>query len=286
VSPAARQRGAFTLIEVLAVVFLTAVVVSLALNFYVELSRSTTRAAALTRDIRRATSILDRVARDLEGTVLLLKQPEQDPLTHPWLFVGESRASELGADHVKFDTFSHQVRGSDRHETDLAVVAYLTHDDLDHGLELLRWSSSQLPEGLDREFPLPEDEDVMLLAEGLAGFGVRFLGQDGEWKDSWDSSTLVESGQLPLAVEIKVALDNEEGLLGSESIASFSRTVLLPVRPIDPAQLTPVAAGSEEQQLSDAERNTLCNTPASLLGMLDPETRAQIEAQCGAGRPE
>lgn len=274
------RSGGFTLIEVMAVVFLTSVVMAFVLDFYVELSRSTTKAAALTRDIRRATTILDRVARDLEGTALLLRQPDQDPLTHPWLFLAESRGSELGADHVKFDTFSHQVRGTSRHETDLAVVAYMTRDSLDHGVELLRWSSSQLPEGLDRDFPLPEDENVMLLADGLADFGMRFLREDGQTTDSWDSSTLVESGQLPLAVEIEVALPNDEGLLGAEPVASFSRTVLLPVRPIDPEEFVP-SSSDASNALDPAQCQEICKTPASMLDLLPPENRAQIESACG-----
>jgi prepilin-type N-terminal cleavage/methylation domain-containing protein len=279
-SRARARSGGFTLIEVMAVVFLTSVVMAFVLNFYVELSRSTERAAALTRDIRRATTILDRVARDVEGTALLMKEPEQDPLSHPWLFLAESRGSELGADHVKFDTFSHQMRGTSRHETDLAVVAYLTRDSLDHGVELLRWSSPQLPEGLDRDFPLAEDEDVLLLADGLADFGMRFLREDGQTTDTWDSSTLVESSQLPLAVEIEVALPNDEGVLGPDPVAHFSRTVLLPMRPIDPAELTPSAPDNQDASDS-AECETLCKTPASVLDMLPPETRAQIERDCG-----
>lgn len=277
-------RSGFTLIEVLAVIFLTSVVMAFVLDFYVELSRSTTRAAALTRDIRRAATILDRVARDLESAVLLAKRPEQDPLSHPWLFLAESRGSELGADHVKFDTFSHRARGSASHEGDLAVVAYITRDSLDHGVELLRWSSSQLPEGLDRDFPLPEDEGVMLLADGLAAFGMRFLREDGETTDSWDSSTIVESSQLPLAVEIELALAEEEDRLGEEPVVRFTRTVMLPVRPIDPAELSPAAGdgtGDEEGGLGPAECRELCSLESSMLESLPQETRAQIERDCG-----
>ncbi len=284
----ARQGGSgFTLIEVLAVVFLTSVVMAFVLDFYVELSRSTARAAVLTRDLRRATGILDRVARDLEGAVLLKKLPEQDPLAHPWVFVAESRGSELGADHVKFDTFSHVTRGSKLHEADLAVVSYVTRDDLDTGLELLRWTSPHLPESLDREFPLPDDEGVLLLADGLVDFGMRFLREDGEWADSWDSSTVAQSGQLPLAVEIELALANEEGLFGEEEAAYFSRTVLLPVRPIEPEQLAPAPAEGEEQGenedasgLDPAELEALCSLEPALAATLSPQVRAQVEQNC------
>ena len=46
--PAPRRSDGFTLIEVLAVVFLTSIVIGMALDFYVELSRNTARAAAFT----------------------------------------------------------------------------------------------------------------------------------------------------------------------------------------------------------------------------------------------
>lgn len=75
------RPSGFTLLEVLAVVMLTAVVIGMALDFYLDLSRDTLRATHFTRDIRRATAILDRVARDFQRTVLLAKAPsEDDPL--------------------------------------------------------------------------------------------------------------------------------------------------------------------------------------------------------------
>ena len=66
------ERDGFTLIEMMAVVAMIGFVFFVALNFYTELSRATTRASDHTRDIRRASAILDRVARDIEGAFLHL----------------------------------------------------------------------------------------------------------------------------------------------------------------------------------------------------------------------
>ena len=96
------KLGGFTLIEMLAVLFLTALVIGVALDFYVDLSNQSAHASEVTRDVRRATSLLDRVARDLERTLLVVKPAETDPLSHPWVFIAESRLNLDGADRVKF----------------------------------------------------------------------------------------------------------------------------------------------------------------------------------------
>jgi hypothetical protein len=44
------------------------------------------------------------VAQDLSNTVFLRKPEAVDPIAHPWIFLAESRGSELGADRVKFVT--------------------------------------------------------------------------------------------------------------------------------------------------------------------------------------
>ena len=77
------SAAGFTLIEVLAAVFLTSIVIAVALSFFVSLSRSTEAATNRTRDGRRALAVIDRVARDLEGAYLLVKPAGIDPLEHP-----------------------------------------------------------------------------------------------------------------------------------------------------------------------------------------------------------
>lgn len=250
------RRAAFTLLEVLAVILLTAIVIGVALDFSVDLSRASTRATEGTRGLRRAVSVLDRVARDLERTVLMKKAEETDPLDHPWIFLGELRGSGTGADHLKFVTRGRVPRGSASRESDLEVVAYAVRSAEDESLEIVRWSSPHLPETLDREVPDDEDQGAMLLASGLAGFGVTFVDELGERVTSWDSSTLVQSGQLPAAVEIEVAIADPED--PEAEPRTFRRTVVLPLRPFDLAELLdPLAAvsggTSEEEKEGEGE---------------------------------
>jgi hypothetical protein len=176
------------------------------------------------------------MARDFESTLLVVKPEETDPLFHPWLFVGEARHGESGADHIKFITRNFQPRRSEEHESDLTVVAYTVrpNEENDALLDLFRWTAPRLPDGLDRSFPSEDDEASVLLAEGLADFGVRFYGDAGEETDGWDSTTLVESSSLPISVEITVAMAGPDAMEEDlDDVVHYRRRVLLPVRPLD-----------------------------------------------------
>ena len=247
-----RRRAGFTLIEVLAVVLLTGLVLGIALDFYVDLSRASNRAADHTRGGRRATAILDRMARDFESAVLVRKPDAVDPLAHPWVFLAESEYSSTGADHIKFMTRNHRPRSTAAHESDLAVVSYTVRRADDDQLELLRWSSPQLPEGLDRDFPYDSEDGPALLADGIAAFGVTLIDEAGGRSDRWDSSQLVESSELPIAVEIEVAMATDDG---SEPVP-YRRYVLLPVRPLDLVALldpqgTAGGGGADDEEAGD-----------------------------------
>lgn len=240
---ASRDRSGFSLIEVLAVVALVGVVFFVALSFYTDLSRASERATEHTHDIRRATAILDRVARDFEGAMLVVKPPEMDPIAHPWLFVGEPIHSETGADHVKFVTRNHDPTRTGNPETDLAVVAYTTEADPDGLIALYRWSSPRLPESLERDYPLADDEGSYLVADELASFGISFVTEDDEITDAWDSTTLERSSTLPVAVEIEVSMAPPPGpgFEDAEPVV-YRRRALIPVRPLDFAVLLDPAA--------------------------------------------
>lgn len=243
----ARAHAGFTLVEVLAVVLLTTLVIGVALSHYVNLSRATQRASQHTLGVRRAATLLDRVARDFESATLVAKPPEVDPLDHPWIFFGEPRRSATGADRLKFMTRGHRPRRDSAHESDLLTVVYTlrsaeSEDENEQTFELMRWSSPQLPEpGSDlRRLPADESEGARLLADGLLDFGVIFIDEFGERTKTWDSSQLTESSALPAAVEIQVAFANDlPSRDGSDPGAPrlYRRTVLMRVGPLDLGEL-------------------------------------------------
>jgi prepilin-type N-terminal cleavage/methylation domain-containing protein len=269
-SRAASRRRGFTLIEVLAVVLLTGIVLAVAIDFYLDLSRASQSAVDRTRNARRAALLLDRVARDLEAAVLVRKPQALDPQRHPWLFLAEADSPSGGAGRLKFVTRGRRPRSVEAAESDLEMVAWMLEPGASNDFELRRWSSPQLPPGLDRAFPSADQSETV--AGGIASFGVRLLGDDGQWTGRWDSSTLVASSELPLAAEISVSLfahadtDTQDG--------PYVRRVLLPLRPLDlEAQLE---AGGAANGVADRDGQS---EGEDLDGDGEPDTPAQ-EAGC------
>ena len=253
-----RRLSGFTLIETLAVVIALALVMTTVFATYGAVQRQATFAAEATEAPRRATALLDRMAREIAGTVLVVKPESTDPLDHPWVFLAESRQGSLGSDRVRFQTRSHRPRASEAHASDLLDVAwFLVASDDGASHELLRWSSPQLPERLERQFPRRDAAGVQVWARGIAELGVRWLSEDGDWVDEWDSSTVVRSSRVPVAAEITVAF-----LAADESLAPtpLTRRVNLPLRPVDLA----VALGS-----ADDAPGSGADTDAGDLGSFD-----------------
>jgi hypothetical protein len=85
--------------------------------------------------------------------------------------------------------------------------------------------------------PLSDDPGAFVVSEEIESFRLRFLDEAGEWREEWDSTQIVESGELPLAVEIEVALRNRNDEPDDEGFAPeprlYTRHVPLPLRPID-----------------------------------------------------
>jgi hypothetical protein len=159
-----------------------------------------------------------------------------DPFAFPWIFLGETRLGGDASERLKFVTRNHNPTRTDAAETNLATVAYMVESRPDDSIALYRWTSPHLPESLDKSFPREGDDGTFLLAEGLRTFGFNFLGEDGELRREWDSSTLLESNSLPLAVEIQLSM-MADGTSDEEEPPVYKRMVLIPIRPLDLAAL-------------------------------------------------
>ena len=244
-----RMQPGFTLLEVLGVILVTTILLAVAINFFINLSTQATRASENTREVRRAATILDRVASDLEHTLLVQKPADQDPLGHPWVFMAESRSGD-GADRLHFIR-RQQSRSTAGPVSDLARVAYTVHanedaefdefGDDEGTLTLRRWSAPGLGDGPALDFPSSDDPDSFVLADDLRYFGFRFLDADGNYTSEWNSSQLLASSELPIAVEIQLALrggavrEDEFGF--DDQPQRHVRQVVLPLRPLNLAQL-------------------------------------------------
>lgn len=281
-----RARAAFTLIEMMAVVLLTATVLVTAVNIYLQLATSTAEAADATRTQRRAVLILDRIARDLEGAVLLTRPEDVDPLSWPWLFLAEAAPGGDAADRLKLDARSFlRAEEGEGEQGDLAVISWWLAPGEGDAFQLLRARAPALPEGLDRSFPRRDDPGARVVAEDVVRFGIRFLDEDGTWVEAWDSSTLTFSNRLPLAAEIALALAPEDPAAPLDEARVHLRRVRLPLRPLDLAALREGeegdASGEDEEEDGEDGAETDCVTVA--------ECRAQNPQAFDAylsGRPD
>ncbi len=284
-----KRRAGFTLIEVLAVVLLTGIVIGIALNFYVDLSRASNRASVQTRATRRAASLLDRIARDFSGAVYLHKPKDLDPLAHPWIFLAESHGSSLGADRVKFVTRNHDPQRTALPESDLAVVSYVLRRSEQGRLQIWRSETPGLPANLEREFPLAGSENEALLADDVAAFGLTFLDAQFKPQTSWDSSTMLDKSELPAGVEIRLAMQDPDEDLKLEELEIHRRRVMFIVRPLNLAKMMGEEGGGKD----DLASKTVCDCidcvalsanamsediEKSVIEPLEPRVRATVSA--------
>ncbi len=272
-----KRLAAFTLIEVLAVVLLTGLVIGIALNFYIDLSHASNRASEQTRGTRRAASLLDRMARDFSGVVFLKKPDALDPLAHPWIFLAESRGSEFGADRVKFVMRNHDPQRTALPESDLAVVSYVLRRSESGGLELWRSETPRLPEALDREFPVVGSEGNALLADDIAAFGMVFLDSALKPQSTWDSSTVAKASELPAGVEIRLAMQEPGQKLSIDQLKVHRRRVMFVVRPLNLEAMLGNEPGTSEEDLA---KKTVCDCLDCVALSANPST-AQLLKEIG-----
>lgn len=260
--PRVRRRGGFTLLEMMAVVMLTATVLIFAVNIYLQMARSSTAAADATRVERRTVLLLDRLARDLEGATLLVRPDDVDPLGWPWLFLADSELGGDGADRLKLDARDFLAPASPDGAGDLAVVAWWLAPRDDGAYVLLRWSAPTLPEGLDRSFPRRDDPRVQVVADDVAFFSVRLVDEEGAWHEAWDSSTLAYANQLPRGAEIALALLPPDAEAPPEQAVARTRRVRIPVPALDLQALAEAGADEAEGEEDEEAPEGACVTVA------------------------
>lgn len=267
--PAAGRVAGFSLLEVLAVTLITALLFGVALDGYLDISHASQRATEHTRQLRRTTAVIDRIARDLESTFLLTRSDEETgPLDPAWNFLAVSEQSELGADRVDFVTRSR--RSAPGAHSDLLRVRYFLRPSEEvEGFDLLR-AATPLDAGTDGA-AAPDvamadlDESGQLLAEGVSGFGLRFVDSAGEVVPEWDASEHSAEDALPIAIDIELALLDplaDAQTLVEQEDASYPRSrirrVVLPLRAfelqelLDPNSSANGGPGSEADAASEA----------------------------------
>jgi prepilin-type N-terminal cleavage/methylation domain-containing protein len=235
-----RQQAGFTLLEILITIAIMSMLITAAVQAFQSITRAEERARAGVGRTRAALVLLDRVERELVGTVLVPQLDEEEPLPQPYVFLAEDRSSSgSNADALRFVTLTASRALASDAKTGPRMISYAVREaeplslgelDGDTPLELVR-----------REDPLhhePEQEisayDGQVVAENVAGFQLRFQDEStGTWVGEWDSTAPPNLDEVPLSVEVAVTLwerDATGDLIRGEE---YQRLVALPLRPLD-----------------------------------------------------
>ncbi|MEE3332584.1 MAG: hypothetical protein VX246_17080 [Myxococcota bacterium] len=282
-----RAARGFTLLELVFVVGVTGILITAVTSIFANITSNSKRATERVREIRSAASVLDRIAGDVESAYLVRKEPDADPLFHPWIFTAESQRGFAGSDRLMFTTVAHRSDAiaidptQRKSAAGLATYAYFLEPDPEPMREdrflLMRWVNPFLAE--DHVFPRSDDPAAMLVAEDVATFSMRFQDDAGVWTEEWDSTLITESGELPIAVDIRLALwpnldELEWDLIeaaGEDVVPTeYHRSVVLYQRPMmsDSEFASFVGGGGEDDSEGDPKN---CNmTYAECLDMLRP----------------
>ena len=225
-----RGTAGFTLLEILVAVGVAALLITAAVQSYVQISQAQQRGLERNSRDRIAELALDRIERELVGTVLVVKGKETPLEDHPWVFLGFDAVREArDSDALLFVTENPASSGGSLELQDARLVSYQVGSSEESDQLSVYRSEARLPAKLQRELPALEGSPVI---EGVAQFGITFRDEEsGGQTQAWDS-TGGQSNKLPGAVELKLQLYSESPDGEQVEGETFTRLVTLAVRPI------------------------------------------------------
>jgi hypothetical protein len=168
-------------------------------------------------------------------------------------FLDEGLASD-SSNAIKFVTRNYVPQDIDGHSSDLAVVAYYVEPQEDRpGYQLMRYRSTHMPLAYDPSFPQADAPNTDVIGEDIASFKIRVINQSGGVDSKWSSIRKRGSLALPLGVQLEISMLTTDEIIAAElgedfeipierdeedeeedgDRKTFSKTVMLPLRPLD-----------------------------------------------------
>jgi type II secretion system protein J len=196
------RREGFTLLEILVAAVILAMVMTMAVGFFQGIQRASAKITEGRPRDRAVRVILDRFERELSGAILMRRKEGVDPLSHPWLFYAEDAVlADQDADRVRFVTQTPLHPAGELHGRGLRIVSYGL-ELAENGLPRLLRSEEEMEDQLVKGIELA---DAQIVAEDVAAFALRFVGENG-MSDAWDSTSVETDNLLPQSVEVLVQL--------------------------------------------------------------------------------
>jgi type II secretion system protein J len=193
-----RQRGGFTLIEVVVALGIMVLIGAMAFGTLAGALKTRDYLEADDEVARAARATLDRLHRQL--SVAYLTSNTSAVNTYKTVFVA---INEDETDQLYFATLAHRRLYQGAFEGDQSELTWFVEDDpqAEGELMLLMRESARI----DQE--PSKGGRVLPVARGVKRFDLRFLdGTTGEWREDWDTTGTETTSRLPRAVTIILAL--------------------------------------------------------------------------------
>jgi general secretion pathway protein J len=219
-----KERG-FTLLEILIAIFILVLVVSAVFGAFSGTFKVVTETEVQGEIYATARVALERISEDLAsvyvGVLAKTEQPEAGSARQRFFFVGEDhKVDEQSADTLRFLSWAHVSFKNGRQGEGPAEISYYTQYNEKTGeLALYR---SDTPDYLES----PEDgQGGLLLCEGLKWLDFIYYDNEGDARNSWDTTENSSNAELPSRVEISMGFENA---ISPENPLQFMTGVALP----------------------------------------------------------
>jgi general secretion pathway protein J len=227
--PATRNPSpGFTLLEILIAIFIFAIIITTVFASYRIVFSNTDIINKEITSYEMARNCLNRMIMDLQSVHVSLPPgytpPDFDDPPDPFRIVGETTDIKgNGFPWLRFTSLAHLPLRNNKHGGIVEIGYYIQGTD-DAGFILKR---------ADNSYPFQDFEEKAsdpVLCEDVKALTIKYLDQEGEEYDVWDSDDETYEYATPKAVKIKLELET-----GSEPLL-FETMVTLPVirEPIKP----------------------------------------------------
>jgi general secretion pathway protein J len=275
------DRG-FTLLEILVAVFIMAMILTFAFEAYKGIESAYARVGVTNDRSRAARIVLDRIERELVGTVMIQRAKGSDPLLQPYFFYGENKPyADSEGDTLRFVTRT-PLRSPGVTSPGMQIVTYgAVPSQNGPGLSLLR-QAEPLPMQLAKEVVWQQPDVV---ADNVALFLARYEGDDGQGADGWDSTGVAQLDQIPKGLIITVSLWETDPTGQPTQGPEFTRAIELPVRPFALTAQDPNTAaadcgsGMSVKQCIDSFASQI-QTASQSLSQAIADAQGQVQDTC------
>ena len=211
----------FTLLEIMIAIFIFAVIVTTIFGSYRTVFSNADTIDQEITSYEMARNCLNRMIMDLQSVHVSsppgYTPPDFDDPPDPFRIVGETTDIEGNGFHwLRFTSLAHLPLGKSRPGGIVEIVYYVQGTD-DAGFVLKR---------ADNSYPFQDFEEKAsdpVLCEDVKALTIKYLDQESEEYDVWDSDDETYEYATPAAVKIKLELET-----GSGSVL-FETMVTLPV---------------------------------------------------------